>query len=228
MLLKDRTLWMALICALLIHAIPFIRLNEATSVTRQPTLMTVSLIANSTDEVSCCEHAQQAVSTLGGAAQNRTETESENSKPEKQLLQSNDHSAKAASLNTKQKAQQSTSSRASSPGTQAHSTSTEKGNATHAHTGSAQAIRAQGYSNAKPKYPLASRIKREEGSVVLSLLVNEDGSVETLIVTQSSGYHRLDTSAKMAAKSWRFLPAQNQGKAVASWFTLKIQFQLEK
>ena len=54
-----------------------------------------------------------------------------------------------------------------------------------------------------PDYPLFSRKRKEEGTVVLIITIDKNRVVKTEI-EQSSGYERLDLSATRAVKAWRF------------------------
>jgi len=79
-----------------------------------------------------------------------------------------------------------------------------------------------------PKYPRLSRRLREQGTVLLEMLVLPDGSVTELRVKTSSGFERLDQAALDAVKSWRFLPARRGGEAIAYRYVQPIEFSLAK
>lgn len=82
-------------------------------------------------------------------------------------------------------------------------------------------------NNPKPPYPALSKRLGEEGVVRLNILVNPDGSVAQLEIVKSSGYARLDESArKTVLSSWKFEPARQAGKPVAAWVIVPIQFTL--
>ncbi len=82
-------------------------------------------------------------------------------------------------------------------------------------------------NNPKPTYPALSKRLGEEGVVRLNILVNPDGSVARLEIVKSSGYARLDESArKTVQSSWKFEPARQAGKPVAAWVIVPIQFTL--
>lgn len=82
-------------------------------------------------------------------------------------------------------------------------------------------------NNPKPTYPALSKRLGEEGVVRLNILVNPDGSVARLEILKSSGYARLDESArKTVQSSWKFEPARQAGKPVAAWVIVPIQFTL--
>ena len=82
-------------------------------------------------------------------------------------------------------------------------------------------------NNPKPPYPALSKRLGEEGMVRLNILVNPDGSVAQLELLESSGHPRLDRSAMDAVQSsWKFEPARQDGKPVAAWVIVPIQFTL--
>ncbi|WP_243455549.1 energy transducer TonB [Sphingosinicella sp. BN140058] len=77
-----------------------------------------------------------------------------------------------------------------------------------------------------PKYPLESRRKREQGIVALSVLLGTDGRVETLSVSSSSGFDRLDKAALKAVREWRWAPLVRNGAPVQVRGIVTIPFQL--
>ena len=76
-------------------------------------------------------------------------------------------------------------------------------------------------------YSRLSRRLREQGRVVLRVLVKSDGSAGSVEVKSSSGFPRLDQSAIDAVKSWRFNPATLDGKPVDEWYQVPIPFKLQ-
>jgi len=60
----------------------------------------------------------------------------------------------------------------------------------------------------KPIYSPASMRAREQGYVVVHVLVDEKGQARTVEVVRSSGYPRLDESAVDAIRKWTFTPAE--------------------
>lgn len=60
------------------------------------------------------------------------------------------------------------------------------------------------HGNPKPVYPRLSRIKGEQGRVVVKVSISPSGNVQSADIEVSSGYERLDESAKMAVLQWRF------------------------
>ncbi len=83
--------------------------------------------------------------------------------------------------------------------------------------------------NYQPEYPPSSKRNGEEGTVVLEILVLEDGTVSDVKVSQSSGFPKLDEAAENEARrSFKFQPGTKGGKPVAVRFNIKIKFKIEK
>lgn len=78
-----------------------------------------------------------------------------------------------------------------------------------------------------PRYPVESRRRKEQGTVVLSLTLGLDGAVEAITVSRSSGFARLDDAAKDAVKRWRWRPTIQQGQAVRVKGVVEIPFVLQ-
>ena len=60
--------------------------------------------------------------------------------------------------------------------------------------------------NQAPAYPMVSRLKREEGTVVLELDINPDGTTSDVKVARTSGSRLLDRAAVTAEQRWLYLP----------------------
>lgn len=80
--------------------------------------------------------------------------------------------------------------------------------------------------NPHPPYPSQSRRMREEGKVLLKVLVSAEGKVVKCEVMRSSGFERLDLSALEAVRSWLFAPEERLGKPVQSWVLIPVVFHL--
>jgi len=78
-----------------------------------------------------------------------------------------------------------------------------------------------------PEYPALSRRMKEEGKVVMRVLVNEKGQPEKIELHQSSGSHRLDEAARIAIMRSLFKPYHEDGKALPVIATATINFSLE-
>jgi TonB family protein len=78
----------------------------------------------------------------------------------------------------------------------------------------------------KPKYPESARRKGREGTVLLRVLVNEEGRAKTIEINKSSGDDSLDRAASEAIQQWRFIPARYGQKVVESWIRIPVDFRL--
>jgi len=81
--------------------------------------------------------------------------------------------------------------------------------------------------NPPPPYPPAARQRFYQGTVLLSVLVNEQGRVEELEVATSSGHPLLDRAALNGVRDWRFEPGRRNGKAIAMWVQVPVRFSLD-
>ena len=81
-------------------------------------------------------------------------------------------------------------------------------------------------SNPHPPYPPESKASHEQGLVMLSVSINESGDVTSVSVSQTSGFSRLDQSAREGVSHWRFRPARVAGFAVASHLMVPVRFRL--
>jgi TonB family protein len=77
----------------------------------------------------------------------------------------------------------------------------------------------------QPIYSDASMRAREEGYVVVGLLIDEHGRVRKTQVVQSSGFHRLDQSAVDALRQWTFRRTNGRSPGRA-WTTFRYGFHL--
>ncbi len=78
-----------------------------------------------------------------------------------------------------------------------------------------------------PRYPHHSRRMGEEGTVVLRVELNEQGSVSAAQVSASSGYARLDEAALIAVRTWRCNPATRHGLPVRAVAVQPFNFVLQ-
>ena len=77
-----------------------------------------------------------------------------------------------------------------------------------------------------PRYPYESRRLKEQGTVVLDVLLGPDGRVERIGLRSSSGYPRLDQAALEAVRHWRWSPMVRDGRAVSVRGLVEIPFAL--
>lgn len=87
-------------------------------------------------------------------------------------------------------------------------------------------LSAQMVAGKPPRYPVESRRKREQGTVVLALTLGLDGAVETIVVQRSSGFSRLDNAARDAVRGWRWKPVMRGGQVVRVSGMVEIPFIL--
>lgn len=81
--------------------------------------------------------------------------------------------------------------------------------------------------NPPPAYPPLSRRMREQGRVMLRVLVNPSGTADDVQIRTSSGITRLDEAAQETVKRWKFVPAKRGSEAVSAWVLIPISFRLE-
>lgn len=86
---------------------------------------------------------------------------------------------------------------------------------------------ALGYrSTREVRYPPDSAKRREEGTVMLRVLVGPDGVPQEVDVERSSGFVSLDRAAKAAVMKWRFEPGTRNGQPIAAYGLVPIAFKL--
>lgn len=76
-----------------------------------------------------------------------------------------------------------------------------------------------------PTYPEMARRAHVQGMVVLLMTVDEAGVPTQVQVLE--GHPALQDSASRAARQWRFVPAQLDGRAVAASFRLTLKFSMK-
>lgn len=81
--------------------------------------------------------------------------------------------------------------------------------------------------NPAPAYPPLARRMREQGRVVLRVLIGAEGTAADVQVRTSSGFARLDDAARETVRRWKFIPAKRGAQAVEAWVLIPISFKLE-
>lgn len=119
-----------------------------------------------------------------------------------------------------EQSQQSTSSASS-----AHSGASQSGDADQKVT--KPSTNASYLNNARPPYPSMSRRLKEEGVVVLHVLVSAEGKAQKVELKRSSGFDRLDQSALDTVKNWRFVPAKRGDTPIDMWYDIPVKFSLK-
>ncbi|MCC7135666.1 MAG: energy transducer TonB [Nitrosomonas sp.] len=76
------------------------------------------------------------------------------------------------------------------------------------------------------KYPPTAKKNGIKGYVVLSVLVEADGSVNQVQVLESNPSGMFDSAALQGIRAWHFEPAKYKGETVRVWAKQKIRFDL--
>lgn len=76
------------------------------------------------------------------------------------------------------------------------------------------------------EYPKSARSRGVEGYVVLSLLISATGEIEKVQVLEAQPSGVFEDAAQQAVRSWRFEPAQYQGRNVKVWARQRVRFDL--
>ena len=88
-------------------------------------------------------------------------------------------------------------------------------------------FRAAYLQNPLPRYPMEARRAGEQGTVMLRVLVNREGTAVQVELDKSSGSPHLDAAARETVKAWRFTPARRGAEAIESWVVVPVVFRLE-
>lgn len=83
-------------------------------------------------------------------------------------------------------------------------------------------------NNPAPRYPPESRHRREEGRVLLDVLILADGTVGEIKLKHSSGFPRLDEAALNAVRRWRYVPAKRGAVPIDYWHVQPLDFELTR
>jgi periplasmic protein TonB len=96
-------------------------------------------------------------------------------------------------------------------------------------TGPLESSQLQYASAPPPAYPRESLLAGDEGTVVLRVLVDIDGTPLSVEIKQSSGHRRLDDAARrQVLRKWRFRPAMRDGAAVQVYGIVPLTFSLDR
>jgi protein TonB len=76
-------------------------------------------------------------------------------------------------------------------------------------------------------YPHDAFLLRQQGTVILRVLVGTDGVPQAIEIEQSSGSRSLDTAARDAVKKWTFQAGTRGGIATPLWARVPITFTLQ-
>lgn len=78
------------------------------------------------------------------------------------------------------------------------------------------------------KYPILAQENKIQGTVMVSFVINKDGSIVDVEVAKSGGDASLDKEAVRVIKSMpKWIPGKNKGKLVRVKYTLPVNFRLQ-
>jgi len=77
-----------------------------------------------------------------------------------------------------------------------------------------------------PRYPQAALRAGVEGTVWISIDVDDRGNPTSIMVGQSSGSDMLDQAALEAARNWNFCPAIQNGQSAPGQFQVPVNFSM--
>jgi protein TonB len=85
------------------------------------------------------------------------------------------------------------------------------------------------YRSAPLQFPIQALREQLHGTVLLRVLVDENGKPLDVVIERSSGHTLLDRSAReQVLASWTFQPAMVDGKAVRAWANVPVSFDLRQ
>lgn len=88
-----------------------------------------------------------------------------------------------------------------------------------------QDVRQNFATDERPRYPLGSRMRGEEGAVTLKVLIGANGRVANIEILESSGYSALDKAGIKAASRASFVD-QDGRRAVSAETVVTFRFCL--
>ncbi|HUO92995.1 MAG TPA: energy transducer TonB [Rhizomicrobium sp.] len=91
----------------------------------------------------------------------------------------------------------------------------------------ARPIRDPAFPSTLNIYPRVALLNRQQGTVLMRLLVLPSGEVGDVNLVKSSGYPQLDAAAMVEAGNWRYLPAVRNWAPVSAEIDVAVRFKLE-
>jgi TonB family protein len=79
---------------------------------------------------------------------------------------------------------------------------------------------------AAPAYPAAAKRAGFEGTVHVSILINEQGETVRAQLNKSSGHFQLDEAAVQGVRDWRMTPGRDGESAACMWVIAPVVFKL--
>jgi protein TonB len=81
--------------------------------------------------------------------------------------------------------------------------------------------------NCKADYPKASLMNEEQGTVSMSFLVSQDGSVLDSKLEKTSGFKNLDKAAIKSISACKFKPGTKDGAPAQTWAKVDYAWKLD-
>ncbi len=75
-------------------------------------------------------------------------------------------------------------------------------------------------------YPPHAIERGQQGEALVRVRLEPDGSAAEILLWRGTGFDLLDRAALAAVRSWQFLPAVRDGRAVAAWVEIPVRFHL--
>jgi protein TonB len=82
------------------------------------------------------------------------------------------------------------------------------------------------YTRTRVAYPREAIALRQQGTVILRVLVGTDGIPQAVEIETSSGSRSLDNAARDAVKRWTFQAGTRNGMRTALWARVPVRFDL--
>lgn len=79
-----------------------------------------------------------------------------------------------------------------------------------------------------PRYPTNARRRGIEGSVLVRLLISEEGRVDDVQLVEGAEYEGFNDAVLSRVRDWTFEPARDKGRVIKVWALKRIDFVLEK
>ena len=83
-------------------------------------------------------------------------------------------------------------------------------------------------NNPPPIYPAEAKRNKQQGVVMLKVLVSTSGQPDHIEISESAGLDSLDQAALNAVKKWSFIPAKMGQEVIAAYVIVPIRFNLER
>lgn len=78
----------------------------------------------------------------------------------------------------------------------------------------------------RPAYPAQARRARTEGEVIVRLVIDPQGRVMRATALPGPGNEVFAAATLRAVRSWRFRPAEKDGREVMCWVEIPVRFRL--